>query len=139
MAVASMVNLGGIYRQQGELDISDSLITQSLAVAKKTGMFHLVSIIYLNGAQLGVQFGNYSDANKCLDSAEVYQKYTPSNDVQMGIYQINYAMFKKRGDFETALNYYQKLKNFQDSINENGRSQVISELHLKYDYEKKEK
>lgn len=139
VAVISMVNLGGLFRQQKEYEISDSLIGESLQLSKEASMYHLVSQIYLNKASLELAGDKYSAVNQYLDSADFYQKYTPNNDVQMGIYQIQYLMHKKKGDFKTALEFYQKLKGFQDSIDKNGSLQMISTLQLKYDVEKKEK
>lgn len=139
VAVTSMINLGGLYRQEGDFRKSDSLITEGLRLSKKSNMFNLVSLIYLSRAQLDLEVGNYAKVNRYLDSAKVYGKYTPSNDIRKGIYQINYLMNKKKGNFEEALSYYQQLKNFEDSINDNGRLQMITELQLKYDVEKKEK
>jgi len=139
ITLTAMVNLGGLYRKEKDYKKSDSLITASLQLAKQNDMYYMVSLIYLNRAQLGLVGNNYGDVVRYLDSAEVYQKFTPNNDVQTGIYQINYVMYKQKGDFETALDYYQKLKNFQDDIDKDGRVQMIHELQLKYDVEKKEK
>jgi two-component sensor histidine kinase/tetratricopeptide (TPR) repeat protein len=139
VAVVSMVNLVDIYRGEGDLKKSDSLTEASLKLSKETKMYHVVSMIYLNKASLELAGRRYNKVNENLDSVEFYQKYTPNNKVQMGIYDIQYQMSKKRGDFEMALNYYVELKDFQDSINKNGRLQMISELQLKFDVEKKEK
>jgi signal transduction histidine kinase len=139
VAVTAMINMASLYRRAGELQKSDSLTKASLKLSKETKMYHVVSMIYLNKASIDLAGDKYNKVNESLDSVEVYQKYTPNNNVQMGIYQIQYQMSKKRGDFETALNYYKELKDFQDSINKNGRLQVISELQLKFNVEKKEK
>lgn len=139
VAVVSVVNLGGAYEQEGNYKKSDSLIAEGLKMSKTSGMYHLVSLIYLSRAQLDLNGDKYRDVRRYLDSAEVYGKFTPSNDVQRGIYKVNYLMYKKDRNFEMALEYYQKLKNFEDSINNNGRLQMIIELQLKYDVEKKEK
>lgn len=139
LAVTAMINLGSLYHRDGELQKSDSLTEASLKLSKETKMYHLVSMIYLNKASIDLAGKKYNKVNENLDSVEVYQKYTPNNQVQMGIYQIQYQMSKKRGDFETALDYYKELKDFQDSINKDGRLQIISELQLKFDVEKKEK
>ncbi|MFT6502293.1 MAG: tetratricopeptide (TPR) repeat protein [Crocinitomicaceae bacterium] len=139
VAVTAMVNLGSLYHLEGGLKKSDSLTEAGLMLSKETKMYHVVSMIYLNKASLELAGGRYNKVNENLDSVEFYQKYTPNNKVQMGIYEIQYQMSKKRGDFEMALNYYAELKDFQDSINKNGRLQMISELQLKFDVEKKEK
>jgi tetratricopeptide (TPR) repeat protein len=139
VAITAMVNLGSLYHLEGDLKKSDSLTEAGLILSKETKMYHVVSMIYLNKASLELAGGRYNKVNENLDSVEFYQKYTPNNKVQMGIYEIQYQMSKKRGDFEMALNYYVELKDFQDSINKNGRLQMISELQLKFDVEKKEK
>jgi signal transduction histidine kinase len=139
IAVTSIVNLSGVYRQEKDYQMSDSLTKEGLAMAKRNDMNYLVSLIYINMAQVQLMNNNYSIVNQCLDSAAMYEKYTPINDVRKGIFQIKYQMYKQKGDFETALEFYQKLKQFQDSINENGRLQIISELQLKYDVERKER
>jgi tetratricopeptide (TPR) repeat protein len=139
VAITAMVNLGSLYHLEGDLKKSDSLTEAGLILSKETKMYHVVSMIYLNKASLDLAGGRYNKVNENLDSVEFYQKYTPNNKVQMGIYEIQYQMSKKRGDFEMALNYYVELKDFQDSINKNGRLQMISELQLKFDVEKKEK
>ena len=81
---------------------------------------------------------NYSKCLQYLDSAQSYSKYTPSKDVRRGIYYLKYSLYQKKGDFEKALECYRNMESYNDSVDNNGHLQMLSELQLKYNLERNE-
>lgn len=139
LAYNSLVNLGVVARLQGDINKSDSLLQVALDKAKETGLYYSVPAIYITKAQIELSRKNYDKMNALLDSAKYYGKYTSENEVQEAYYRLKYEEYKDRNNFEKALEYYQKYKNFKDSLDHNGHLQIMEELQLKYDVQKKEK
>jgi tetratricopeptide (TPR) repeat protein len=139
LAFNSLVNLGVVARRKGEVDKSDSLLQLALDRAKKTRLYYAVPAIYLTRAQIELGRENYDHMNRMLDSAKVYGKYVSMNEIQEAFYNLKYQEYKKRKDFEAALEYYQKYRSFKDSLDNAGHLQIMEELQLKYDVEKEEK
>lgn len=139
LAFNSLVNLGVVARTKGEIDKSDSLLQLALDKAKETRLYYAIPAIYLTKAQIELGRENYEQMNIMLDSAMNYGKYVSKNEVQEAYYRLKYEEFKKRNDFKSALEYYQKYIDFKDSLDHAGHLQIMEELQLKYDVEKEEK
>ncbi len=139
IALTSIINLSGLYRELEDFAKSDSLIDIGLQLARDGNSLHFVSYIYLNMAGNELNSSNYTKVNQYLDSVEYYMQYTQNSGVGAGIYQLKYQMAKKRGNADQALEYYIQLMDFQDSVDNNGHVQMITELQLKYDVDQQEK
>ena len=139
IAFVSIVNLGSVHRQLGDYKKSDSLLNMALQMGKREKLYYAVSPIFLTMAQLALHADKHAEIPALLDSALAYSAYTSKNDIQEGIFQIKYQLYEKQGDLKNALIYYKKLSNFRDSLDKTGHMQMITELQLKYDVERKEK
>ena len=139
LAFNSLVNLGVIERQTGNYAKCDSLLDVALTMGKVEKLYYALSPIFLTMAQLEMYAERYSNVQPLLDSALFYSEFTSKNEIQEGVYQITYEMLEKQGDFEEALVFYKRLSKFRDSLDKTGHIQMITELQLKYDVERKEK
>jgi signal transduction histidine kinase/Tfp pilus assembly protein PilF len=139
LAFNSLVNLGVIERQTGNYAKCDSLLDLALNMGQAEKLYYALSPIFLTMAQLELYAERYTNIQPLLDSALFYSKYTSKNEIQEGVYQITYEMLEKQGDFEEALEFYKRLSKFRDSLDKTGHMQMITELQLKYDVERKEK
>lgn len=139
LAFNSFINLGVLERQRGNQNKADSLMDVALKTAMTEKLYYAVSPIYLNMTQIAISQGKYAQAESLLDSAIYYGDYTSQNEIQEGYFVLNYQMKQKQGDYKSALEYYKKLTSFRDSIDRNGHLQMVKELQLKYDVQKKEK
>lgn len=135
----SLVNLAVLERSRGNEALSDSLFVNALNSARMNHMYYVISPIFLNMAQLELKRRNYSKMEQLLDSAKVYAKYTSNNEVREIYLLTKYNENKQRGRFEEALNYYQELTKFRDSLDRGGHALIMNELQLKYNVERTEK
>jgi signal transduction histidine kinase len=139
LAFNSLVNLGSIERELGNSARCDSLMKSALETAKAEKMMYALSPIYLILAQLELDAGNFGKVPALLDSVMRYSSFSSPTEYRENMYLLRYQMAEKQGDFETALEFYKKLTDLRDSANRNGHMQMITELQLKYDLERKEK
>jgi len=138
LAFNSLVNLGVVERIKGNNERADSLMQVALEKAKETKLYYAIPAIFINRAQLAKSKKQFALMDQFLDSAKVYSKYSSANEVQEAVYLLKYQEFRDKKDFETALDYYRKLTAFRDSLDHDGHLQIMKELQLKYDVEKKE-
>jgi len=136
--LTSMINLSSIARMKGNIEESDSLILVSLDIAKKKHVYHYISYIYLGQASLLLNLKKYDEIEQVLDSVAYYSKYGSRGEIMKTYYGIKYDLNKQKGDFESALKYYIKRSNLSDSLDEKTHMQVMTQIQLKYDVEKKE-
>lgn len=135
----SLVNLAVLERTRGNEKLSDSLFANALNRARTTHMYYAMSPIFLNLAQIELNRANYSKMDRYLDSAKYYSKYTSNNEVHEMYLLTKYKEHKKRNRFEEALQYYQELTDFRDSLDRGGHAIIMNELQLKYNVERTEK
>ena len=115
------------------------MLNVALNIGRKEKLLYALSPIFITMAQLEMDAGNYPKVNALLDSAQRYETFSSKNDNKEAMYQIRYEMAKQQGNFESALEYYTQLAQFRDSLDRNGHMQMITELQLKYDFQRKEK
>ncbi len=134
----AMINLSEIERRQGNTLISDSILMQSLYIAKEKHVYNFIPFIYLEQATLLLEKKEYELVEEMIDSALIYAKYSSKGDIFPMYYDIKYQMYKDKGDYKTALDYYIRKSEFVDSLNNETHLQVMTLIQLKYDVEKKE-
>lgn len=134
----SLFNIGSVERTRGNLDKSDSLMNVSLQMSFNNDLYYTISQIYITMAQVELQRNSYSKVNSLLDSALAYSKFTSQSDVQELYYNLKYNYYDQLGDADKALEFYIKKSNFSDSLDKSSHVQIMKELQLKYDVEKKE-
>lgn len=139
LAFNSMINLGVVERAKGNSKKADSLMNEALLMAHRYRLYYAISPIYLNMSQIAISNKKYADAENYLDSAMHYSKYTSKNDIQEGYYVLMSSMSEKKGDYKEALKYNRLLTNFRDSLDKSSHLEMMKELQLKYNVEKKEK
>jgi signal transduction histidine kinase len=139
LAFNSLLNLGAVEQTKENYFKSDSLLQSALLLAQKYELFYGIAPIYLNFAQTALLRNEYAEIPRFLDSALLYGQYTSRNVIQKNVLQLKYMTYQQKGDHENALNYYKELTAFTDSIDNVGHLQIMAELQLKYNVEKKEK
>ncbi len=134
----AMINLSSIERLQGNVKRGDSLANVSLEIAKQKNVKHFISYIYLELAHSQVNNHEYGKALKFLDSAAYYAKFGPRGDIMLSYYLQKSNLFKQKGDYKSALEFYIKMDELSDSLNRETHLQIMTQIQLKYDVEKKE-
>jgi signal transduction histidine kinase len=139
LAFNSMINLGVVERTKGNNKKADSLMNEALLMAERQKLFYAVAPIYLNMSQIAISYKKYDEAERYLDSAMYYSKFTSKNEIQEGYYVLMSSMQEKKGNYKSALEYHRLLTNFRDSLDKSSHLEMMKELQLKYSVEKKEK
>ncbi len=134
----AMINLSSLESRLGNEKKSDSLIVFSLEIAKNKGIKHFISYIYLEQVNHLIDEGKYNNANQLLDSVVAYSKYGPRGDIMLNYYSLKSELFKKKGDYKTAMDYYGRMNDLSDSLDKKTHMQIMTQIQLKYDVEKKE-
>jgi|GEM_PF-3641636 len=138
LALNSLINLGSVERIKGNYKNSDSLISRSLEMAFSRDLYQSISYIFLTKAYVNLERKQYQKLNANLDSAVVYSKYSIKSKVLETVYELKYKMYQQKNNPKKALEYYIKKSDLSDSLNRNSHVQMMSELQLKYDVDKKE-
>lgn len=135
----SLDNIAGIYGAKNQSLKALPYQKRSLNIRKKLNDRFGLSIALIN---ISESFNNLNQ----LDSAIKYAKQSLeiSTDIKfldLEQYTLNHLsdIYKKKGDFEKALNYKNEGMILKDSIYNKTKSQQIQELTAKYETEKKEK
>ena len=129
-------NIGTIYHVQGELDNALIYYNQAIEYAKKLGDLKLVATAMNNIAHIEKAKGNHKKAISINEEAlEIAQK---SNHiiVQRNVTGGHYLILEKAGDYKTALEYYIKYRDIEDSINSVENRNEILAREIQYEFDK---
>ncbi|SFN92546.1 Histidine kinase-, DNA gyrase B-, and HSP90-like ATPase [Bizionia echini] len=135
----SLNNIGGVYYYLEEVDSSLVYFEKSAELEKEIGNYSGVGSSYNNIAQVLIEKKRAVKAKPYIDSAFVYaQTYKVVEDIQAALQ--NYSDYYQANNLpQKALEYYKRLTNFKDSIQNLDVKNKIAELEIEYQTEKKEK
>ncbi len=94
---------------------------------------------FFNICDVHLELKNPTKAKLAADSAMFYAKKTNDTEVLMNSYYKLYDCSNEMNDYKSALTYYLKYKELNDSINYNDQSLLVNELEQKYNKVKNEK
>lgn len=137
--LSSITNLSTLEMREGNSEASDSLGLLALKIAKEGAMYSTVPNIYMGRTFYMMGMERYDEALTMLDSALAYVKYAQYSEVMPAYYHLRYRIYEEKGDYEKAFQYYKEKVAVNDSLDEIGNAQLLSELQFKYDDEKKER
>lgn len=83
-------------------------------------------------ASYSFQSKNYNKASQYMDSCYFYLGGDTTNSDVGNFYELSYKIAKANGDFSEALNYFEKLKTFEDKIKNEDQLKLINEYEQKY-------
>ncbi|WP_170265140.1 tetratricopeptide repeat-containing sensor histidine kinase [Salibacter halophilus] len=103
------------------------------------------------GVKRGLYYGNlglgrayymkeqYDSALKYINKAKQVIQGSTDDGVKMGLYDGYHDIYKKLGQFDSSLFYYEKYVTIKDSLDDASRQSRIDELSMKFEAEQKEK
>lgn len=134
----SLNNIGELMIKKGRLDEAESLLKQALSirVAEKERLGELST--RTNLANLYLQKNRLNDASHELDVCEEMASSLGLLEQLKEIYALQITLNEKKGNFNKALGYSQKLLVVKDSILNKEKAQSLAEMQTRYESLKKE-
>ncbi|MEP4534655.1 MAG: tetratricopeptide repeat protein [Cyclobacteriaceae bacterium] len=131
-------NLGEDYIVLEQYDKAISYLKESIALKKKVGNESYLISGYLNMVEALSANARFEEASRYLDSAYSIVKKGSLED-KSNYYRYAYEMERSKGDFEGALEMFEKHIIYRDSIFSRDNVNTITELETKFETENKEK
>jgi signal transduction histidine kinase len=132
-------NLASFYSDTDQPDKAFPHLENVLKYSQKLG---LKRGLYYGNLGLGRAYfmkDQYDSALKYINKAKKVILGSTRDDVKMGLYEGYHDIYKKLGQFDSSLFYYEKYVTIKDSLDEASRQSRIDELSMKFEAEQKEK
>src|SRR5690606_34331410 len=127
-------NIGNTYFKMGQLDLAEKYI---LLAFKGRGKVPYAAQINLG--KIYIEKGNIAQAEKLLNKVLDELLQTDRTIHLSDIYYQLHKLYRKKGDFKTALNYYEKHKTNEDERLSIEKVKQLNELTVQYETAEKEK
>ncbi|WP_164490206.1 tetratricopeptide repeat protein [Runella sp. SP2] len=132
-----LANLGASLRFLGEYDKALRAFEQTEKVLKNTLYYYRRILNLTSVADIWIFKNDFSRAKMYLDRVQALQNKYGTNVSQKDIYQTYYSLYKKMGDKERALDYYEKFIALEKLTTQQDKDQKIQNLQASFDNEKK--
>ncbi|MFP4025176.1 MAG: ATP-binding protein [Thiohalospira sp.] len=136
--VSSMLTLGIIYHQLGELDKALQTNEEILTISREKGINSFLPEVYNNNSNIYIEKGAYKTAldwaKKSLQEAEKNQMIDMIKDASYNLYEASKAL----GRTEDALAYHEMHHHYKDSLQEEQNSKAIRDLKENFEITIKE-
>lgn len=131
-------NIGALYHEMSDTVKGIEYIEKSLLFIKSTNDKTLWFETYLSLAEIYLYSGNLDKGRVYIDSCSTLLPLITSFEMIDDYYYALYFYYKKKGDFEQALDNYKLFESYKDSVASIQKHNQITELNLKYETEKKD-
>lgn len=135
---SSMLTLGIIYHQLGQLDKALQTNEEILTICKEKGINSFLSEIYNNNSNIYLEKGAYqtafSWAKKSLQEAEKNREIDMIRDASYNLYEASKAL----GKTDDALAYHELHHQYKDSLLQEQNSKAIRDLKNNFEITIKE-
>jgi len=131
-------NIGNIFLQKKQFQIAMKYYIQSLKLRKKINHSHLIAESYKNIAKTHIKNSDNKSAELIIAKGIIISKEIKSKKLLKNFYYQLFELNKKNSNFKKALSNYIKYFEIKDSLLSIESENVISELEIQYQTEKKE-
>ncbi|NTW25429.1 MAG: sensor histidine kinase [Lentimicrobium sp.] len=132
------INLGMVFKAEGDTATAATMLKKSLALARKTGNKQAEAVVLNNLGSLSIKKDNTESLGLLLESLK-----TSSNSGDRRMILINYdnlqQYYNNKKDYKMAYSYAEKYQLLKDSIYDEEIAETIIELQTKYETAEKEK
>lgn len=130
-------SIGGIYLKQGNYKDAEPIIRDALERALSLKDQFYIASSYINLGQLEIELKQFSMAEKHLKTAlNVAKTYTLNSSIAAASNLLS-ELNKRKGDFEIALDYYQKSVEMENTILTEKNLQYVNDIVIEYENENK--
>ncbi|MFA7446016.1 MAG: AraC family transcriptional regulator [Flavobacteriaceae bacterium] len=130
----NLLNMANVYSQEKQDYVqAEKYYKQSLDICYTSKIPYGIYINWFNLGNNYLSKKDYVRAKTAYDSASVYvvKLKMPSEDIK--IQEGYYKLYKEKGDFQKALQHYEKFNEVKQNLNLEQQKKEIAELQGKYD------
>jgi len=135
---ASLSNIANVKEMQGEYKNALLLLADVLKIKTEINDFYGIVNTYHSTGKIHLKLHEYKPAIENLTKAKEMAINKKMSGELCKSYLDLYKAYDGLGNFQQALDYYEKFTNLSDSISGADHKKVIAELETKYQTEKKE-
>ncbi len=136
--VYSYNDLATLYHRFGDLEKAAFYMEKTIPLREKTSNKYEICFGYINLSSVYIEMGKFNEAKIFLDRSLKLAEELKMNTLYKNLYNAFYSFYKKKKDFKNAMESFEKVIFYKDSINEEESVSKIAELDKKYKTEKKE-
>ncbi|MCB0479639.1 MAG: SpoIIE family protein phosphatase, partial [Crocinitomicaceae bacterium] len=130
-------NIGYVFYAYGELDSALYYYQKSAEIDQsQNNYFNLMSTLN----SVSAIFGYLNQVDSANYYSDLVIDYTQQHHMLYELsyaYTVKYKLYKKLGDFEKALKYYELHRQTEDSLKNEENTNLLADQKAKYEYEKK--
>ncbi|MBL3658077.1 tetratricopeptide repeat protein [Fulvivirga sediminis] len=127
--------LAGVAQETRDLDAATYFNKRALEIRKAINEQRAVSISFTKLADLAALKDDYSLALSYFDSALVEARKNRAKDLKMDIYERKAQMFRRKGDYEEALQNYMSYAQLKDSVFNEQKANQMALLQTRHQTE----
>lgn len=117
---------------QQQYEKANEYIERAYKIAKKNNYKYHLSGIKISKASLLINTGKYDQAKKVLNGIKIF-----NNRVDRSVHELFLLMYSQTLDFLRFRNEFFEYQSFLDSLVTQKNKQMVNELHIKYETQKK--
>ena len=134
----ALSNIAGVYTIQKKYDIAEEYLLQVLQIRKILKDSFALALTYSDISTTYAAMNSFSIAKNFIDTSNQIADRMNYPELKQNNYALLADMAKKTGDYQIALNYYQKSTAIRDSLFTLSKTKQIEELNTQYETVKKE-
>ncbi len=136
---SSHSRLGNVYAAKNEFNEAILHNEEAIRLSKEIGDSGVIGQCYLNLGTINTKLKNYDLSRTYLmESLSITKKLGLRPKIRQGYLALT-ELDSLSGNQDLALTHYKQYVLYNDSLNEETRNQVMTELNVKFETEKKEK
>ncbi len=132
-------NIGETYMLKGELEQALSSVLEAQKIFEQLSDTYGLAETYNNLGEICQKKKNYQEATKNYNKSLKYANQIQSLEHIKDNYLKLSELYSEKQDIKTSLVYYKKYTNLKDSLQTFINSQIINQLKINYETEKKDK
>ena len=131
-------SMGNVYLGKNQFKLAMKLHYEALEIRKKIKHSHLIAESYKNIAKIYIQKSDYKNAELIIENGIRISNEIQSIKMLKQFYYLLYELNQQRRNYEEALAGYLKYTELKDSLLSIDGENIIAELEIQYQTEKKE-
>jgi signal transduction histidine kinase len=131
-------NLASMYIRQGDYPEARKFSEAAKKISLQVNDWGALALCYLQLGRIQIHDNELTAGNISLDSALYWADQSNYAQVRLGAYESLAHLDSLNGDFESAYVHYKLFKHYQDSVTAADKEQIISDLKIRYESEKKD-
>ena len=134
-----LCNISEIYLYTEEIQLAKNNILEARIIFERLNDSYGLAEVYNITGEIYTIEKNYSNARIYFQLSLNYAKRINSTEQIIDNYKQLSIMYQKKEDYLNSLSFFKKYSELKDSIFNNSKSQIINQLKINYETEKKDK